>query len=86
MAAPWAAHTGKTSHFVRFSIKTDIESTELRDFSHTVAEIEWLLLILVLLYQVALAPDEEASAALSMYASKADGKNRTSVAWRRQNL
>jgi diguanylate cyclase (GGDEF)-like protein len=31
---------------------TDIESTELRDFSRTVAEIEWLLVILVLLYHV----------------------------------
>ena len=31
---------------------TDIESSELRDFSRTVAEIEWLLVILVLLYHV----------------------------------
>jgi diguanylate cyclase (GGDEF)-like protein len=31
---------------------TDIESTNLRDFSRTVAEIEWLLVILVLLYHV----------------------------------
>lgn len=31
---------------------TDLESTELRDFSRTVAEIEWLLVILVLLYHV----------------------------------
>lgn len=30
----------------------DLESTELRDFSRTVAEIEWLLVILVLLYHV----------------------------------
>lgn len=30
----------------------DVESTELRDFSRTVAEIEWLLVILVLLYHV----------------------------------
>ena len=30
----------------------DIETTELRDFSRTVAEIEWLLVILVLLYHV----------------------------------
>src|SRR6185436_19633919 len=39
---------------------------ELRGFSRTVAEIEWLLLILVMLYQVVLVPDQEASAALSM--------------------
>lgn len=30
----------------------DLEFTELRDFSRTVAEIEWLLVILVLLYHV----------------------------------
>lgn len=30
----------------------DIESAELRDFSRTVADIEWLLVILVLLYHV----------------------------------
>ena len=39
---------------------------ELRGFTRTVAEIEWLLLILVLLYQVVLPLDEEAAAALSM--------------------
>jgi len=39
---------------------------ELRGFSRTVAEIEWLLLILVLLYQVVLTRDHESSAALSM--------------------
>ena len=43
-----------------------LSAEELRGFSRTVAEIEWLLLILVMLYQVVLAPDEEASAALSM--------------------
>jgi len=39
---------------------------ELRGFSRTVAEIEWLLLILVLLYQVAMHPNEEVSGALAM--------------------
>jgi diguanylate cyclase (GGDEF)-like protein len=39
---------------------------ELRGFSRTVAEIEWLLLILVLLYQVVLTPDVETSSALLM--------------------
>jgi diguanylate cyclase (GGDEF)-like protein len=43
-----------------------LSADELRGFTRTVAEIEWLLLILVMLYQVVLAPDEEASAALSM--------------------
>ena len=43
-----------------------LSTEELRGFSRTVAEIEWLLLILTMLYQVVLAPNEEASAALSM--------------------
>jgi len=43
-----------------------LSAEELRGFSRTVAEIEWLLLILVLLYQAVLAPGGETSAALSM--------------------
>jgi diguanylate cyclase (GGDEF)-like protein len=43
-----------------------LSAEELRGFTRTVAEIEWLLLILVMLYQVVLAPDAEAAAALSM--------------------
>ena len=43
-----------------------LTAEELRGFSRTVAEIEWLLLILVLLYQLVLAPDEVTSAALAM--------------------
>ena len=43
-----------------------LSTEELRGFSRTVAEIEWLLLILVMLYQVVLVPDEEASTALAM--------------------
>jgi diguanylate cyclase (GGDEF)-like protein len=43
-----------------------LSTEELHGFSRTVAEIEWLLLILVMLYQAVLAPDEESSAALSM--------------------
>ena len=43
-----------------------LTTEELRGFSRTVAEIEWLLLILVMLYQVVLAPDAETGAALSM--------------------
>lgn len=41
-------------------------SEELRGFSRTVAEIEWLLLILVLVYQFVLAPSPESSTALAM--------------------
>ncbi len=43
-----------------------LSAEELRGFARTVAEIEWLLLILVMLYQVVLAPDAETAAALSM--------------------
>ena len=43
-----------------------LSAEELRGFSRTVAEIEWLLLILVLLYQAVLAPGGETSAALAM--------------------
>src|SRR5689334_17439200 len=43
-----------------------LSGEELRGFSRTVAEIEWLLLILVMLYQSVLAPGEVASTALSM--------------------
>ncbi len=43
-----------------------LTAEELRGFSRTVAEIEWLLLILVLLYQLVLSPDEVISAALAM--------------------
>jgi len=43
-----------------------LSTEELRGFFRTVAEIEWLLLILVMLYQVSMGPDQEAVAALSM--------------------
>lgn len=43
-----------------------LSAEELRGFTRTVAEIEWLLLILVLLYQVAIPLDQEISAALAM--------------------
>lgn len=43
-----------------------LTADELRGFARTVAEIEWLLLMLVLLYQVVLTPDEETGAALAM--------------------
>ncbi|MGH8641264.1 MAG: GGDEF domain-containing protein [Burkholderiales bacterium] len=43
-----------------------LSANELRGFTRTIAEIEWLLLILVLLYQVVLTPDEEVGSALAM--------------------
>lgn len=42
-----------------------VEQEELRGISRTVAEIEWLLLILVLLYQVFDGPAAEDKAAIS---------------------
>jgi diguanylate cyclase (GGDEF)-like protein len=43
-----------------------LSTEELRGFSRTVAEIEWLTVILVLLYQVVFTPDPEASSALAL--------------------
>ena len=45
---------------------TTIEQDELRGFSRTTAEIEWLLLVLVLIYLVAGGAREESRAAISM--------------------
>jgi diguanylate cyclase (GGDEF)-like protein len=45
---------------------TTIEQDELRGFSRTTAEIEWLLLVLVLIYLVAGGASEESRAAISM--------------------
>lgn len=44
----------------------NLSAEELRGFSRTVAEIEWLLLVLVLLYHHVLLPDPESGLALSM--------------------
>lgn len=44
----------------------NLSAEELRGFSRTVAEIEWLLLVLVLLYHHVLVPDPESGIALSM--------------------
>ena len=53
---------------VAFNLIPDpvVSSDELRGYSRTIAEIEWLLLVLVLLFQLVLAPDQESSAALAM--------------------
>ncbi|MBM3343066.1 MAG: GGDEF domain-containing protein [Betaproteobacteria bacterium] len=44
----------------------ELSREELKGFSRTIAEIEWLLLILVLVYQLKAVPDEFAATALSM--------------------
>ena len=46
--------------------KTSLEQEELRGIARTVAEIEWLLLILVLLYQAFGGPEAEARPAIAM--------------------
>ena len=43
-----------------------LSEEELRGFSRTVAEIEWLTVILVLLYQVVFAPNPEAASNLAL--------------------
>lgn len=45
---------------------SSLPADELRGFTRTLAEIEWLLLILVLLFQLVLSPDQIAAAALAM--------------------
>lgn len=49
-----------------FIFDPELSREELRGFSRTIAEIEWLLLILVLVYQLKQVPDQIASTALSM--------------------
>ncbi len=50
----------------KFVYDPDLSHEELRGFSRTIAEIEWILLILVLFYQLILSPDNIANTALSM--------------------
>ena len=50
----------------RLIFDPDLSAEEMRGFTRTIAEIEWLMLILVLLYQVVMQPDGETSAALAM--------------------
>lgn len=50
----------------RFVFDPDLSAEELRGFSRTVREIEWLLLVLVLLYHAVLTPDDETSSAIAM--------------------
>ena len=50
----------------KFIFDPTLSTDELRGFTRTIAEIEWLLLILVLIFQLVLTPDQIASAALAM--------------------
>jgi diguanylate cyclase (GGDEF)-like protein len=47
-------------------LQLDAEQDQIKGFSRTIAEIEWLLLILVLIYLIAGAPPEEGRAAIHM--------------------
>ena len=49
----------------KLTFDSELSRAELRGFARTVAEIEWVLLVLVLLYQLALAPDQDVRSALS---------------------
>jgi len=51
---------------IRPSIGLAIEQDEIKGFSRTITEIEWLLLILVLIYLVAGGPTGESRAAIAM--------------------
>ncbi|MEK6591934.1 MAG: GGDEF domain-containing protein [Pseudomonadota bacterium] len=51
---------------INLSFDPKLSAEELRGFARTVAEIEWLLLILVLLYQTVVLPATEAATALAM--------------------
>ena len=44
---------------LKFVFSSELSREELRGFARTVTEIEWVLLVLVLLYQLFLAPDSD---------------------------
>jgi len=56
----------KTFFASRLVFDPDLSAEELRGFSRTVREIEWLLLVLVLLYHAVLTPDDESADAIAM--------------------
>src|SRR3546814_11757243 len=58
--------SGKKSMADEASGTVSLAQEELRAVSRTVAELEWLLLVLVLLYQVFSKPADEAQIALAM--------------------
>lgn len=56
-------------HAIMFSnlvFDPNLSAEELRGFARTLREIEWLLLVLVLLYHAVVVPDHESSTALAM--------------------
>lgn len=61
-----AASFVRTLFASRLVFDPDLSVEELRGFSRTVREIEWLLLVLVLLYHAVLTPDDERASAIAM--------------------
>ena len=51
---------------IKPSVGLAIEDDEVKGFARTITEIEWLLLILVLIYLVAGGPSGESRAAIAM--------------------
>jgi hypothetical protein len=51
---------------IRPSVGLAIEEDEVKGFARTITEIEWLLLILVLIYLVAGGPSGESRVAIAM--------------------
>ena len=70
IAAPTSprSHTSRllSSFGSRLVFDPELSAEELRGFSRTVREIEWLLLVLVLLYHAVLTPDDESANAIAM--------------------
>ena len=64
LSPPWRIAPSQHAH--RPNIGLAIEQDELKGFSRTIAEIEWLLLVLVLIYLVAGGASEEGRAAITM--------------------
>jgi diguanylate cyclase (GGDEF)-like protein len=65
-AGTWAANAGGALRTTIPSETLSIEQEELRGIARTVAEIEWLLLVLVLLYLVFTQPSGDERAAIIM--------------------
>lgn len=66
----------------RLVFDPELSVEELRGFSRTVREIEWLLLVLVLLYHTVLTPDDESASAIAMalfFSAPSSSRSTTSI-------
>ena len=64
--APGRLSSARNLLLSRLVFDPDLSVEELRGFSRTVREIEWLLLVLVLLYHAVVSPDGEIAHAIAM--------------------